>query len=97
MDSKTSDKVLESEGHFWVILSGSYRQPEVIRADTELFDHEPTNQMRSFRRIEDARERKAWIKSKFPHLKVWIVELDYAYEPPNPLATDISWEDGYNQ
>ena len=62
---------------FWVVLTGSKRQPDLIMGDTLVVNREVSNQMRVYDRIEDAHERKAFIEEKWPHLAVWVVRLDY--------------------
>ena len=65
----------------WIVLTG-FRKSGKIFGDTHIEDGVFTNQMHVYDRIEYARERKATIQSKWPHLKAWIVQLDYNDSTP---------------
>ena len=62
---------------FWIVLTGSKRDPQFVMGDTLYVNHETSNQMRVYDHDEDAQKRKELIEKKWPHLKVWVIKLGY--------------------
>lgn len=65
----------------WVILTSSKRNPEKILADAHVEDFQATNQLKVYHELNDAEKRKETIERKWPHLKVFIIDL---YSEANP-------------
>lgn len=65
----------------YVVLFGGGKQLKVFAS----FRTEDGEDLRTFDRIEDAREVKHTIRSKWPYLSAWVVELDFEEQPtPTP-------------
>ena len=64
----------------WIVLFGGGKDHRVFGS----FATEDCEYLKLYDRIEDAREQKHVIRSKWPYLNAWVVELDFDPQPdPN--------------
>ena len=64
----------------WIVLQGSPKTHHIFA----LFRTRDREDLKTFDRFEAAREHKALIRHKWPHLNAWIVELDFDEERLGP-------------
>lgn len=65
----------------WVVLFGGGKNYRVYGA----FSTQDNEHLKTYDRIEDARAQKHVIRTKWPYLNAWVVELDMKPQPTPPV------------
>jgi hypothetical protein len=64
----------------WVVIIQSRKHAEHVWACMKVKWHYSTDHMVTFDRIEEARERRAEIERKWPHLRAFVFEIPVTNE-----------------